>query len=70
MNVKILMGEPVSIDDAALRKRLSGAGLTIDRVLPRIAVITGSIDPANLSSLRAIPGVKQVEEEGFIRLIE
>ncbi|MGC2780229.1 MAG: hypothetical protein WA418_31775 [Bradyrhizobium sp.] len=68
LNVTILMGEPVSGDDAALIGKLSGAGVTIDRVLPRLAIVTGSVEQSKLSTLRAIPGVKQVEEAGAFQL--
>ncbi|NPU63907.1 hypothetical protein HL667_02730 [Bradyrhizobium sp. 83012] len=55
LNVTILMGEPVSGDDAVLLGKLSHAGVTVDRVLPRLAIVTGSIDPSQLSTLRAVP---------------
>jgi len=69
-NVTIIMDEPVSTDDKAVLGKLNGAGLTVDQVLPRIAVVTGSIDRAKLSSLRALPEVKVVEESGVVRLID
>ncbi|WP_315720199.1 MULTISPECIES: hypothetical protein [unclassified Bradyrhizobium] len=68
LNVTILMGEPVSGDDAVLLGKLSHAGVTVDRVLPRLAIVTGSIDPSQLSTLRAVPGVKRVEEAGVFQL--
>lgn len=44
-------------------------GVEVDRVLPRIKVITGSIDPSKLDLLRKYPDVKAIEEEGVVKIL-
>jgi hypothetical protein len=47
---------------AALRE----AGMVVDDVLSALGMVTGSIDPEALGSLRAVPGVSHVERQrGF-----
>lgn len=44
-------------------------GVEVDRVLPRIKVIIGSIDPSRLDLLRKYPDVKAIEEEGVVKIL-
>ncbi|HWC11174.1 MAG TPA: hypothetical protein VG455_08125 [Acidimicrobiales bacterium] len=42
---------------------LRAAGMTVDRVLGTIGLITGSVNPSERPSVEAVPGVAGVEEE-------
>lgn len=58
----------VTVDDAHLgsiatvARRLTALGMTVDRVLPRVGFIIGSIPAAaTASALRSVPGVASVD---------
>jgi DNA anti-recombination protein RmuC len=57
----------ISVDDDHLPQiqkvaaRLRAAGMTIDSVLKDLGTITGSVDPAKLSTLSKIEGVAAAE---------
>jgi len=57
----------VSIEDQHLDRldevveRVKHAGMSVDRVMGAIGVLTGSIEPEKLDSLRGVAGVSHVE---------
>lgn len=60
--VSVADGQALPDVVAALRR----AGMVVDDVLEPLGMVTGSIDPEALGSLRAVPGVSHVERQrGF-----
>jgi hypothetical protein len=57
-----------SLDGAALG-RLEASGLRVRRVLRAVGVVSGTIDEAALPTLRAVPGVQQVEPTRPVRAV-
>ena len=55
-----------AIDEVAARLR--DAGMTIDRVLEAIGVITGSVAASRLHLVEAVEGVASVEEQTSFEL--
>jgi hypothetical protein len=49
-------------------RRLKDAGLDIEQELGEIGVVTGSIDPEKVESLREIEGVSDVERSREFRI--
>jgi hypothetical protein len=47
-------------------EKLQATGLAVDRVMPRIRVITGSADTRLIDSIKKLPEVKSVERTGEI----
>jgi hypothetical protein len=64
MTVTILMHKAGERKDSPAVLKLRRAGVKIERVMPRIGVVTGSIDRSRLATLKALPEVKKVEETG------
>jgi hypothetical protein len=64
----------VTVADLALPKvrqlarDLRQAGMVVDQVLTATGIITGSVDPASLAKLRALPGVDKVEPDSDFQL--
>jgi hypothetical protein len=64
----------VTVDDAhagsidAVAARLRDAGMDVERVLPAIGVITGSVDASRLHLVEAADGVASVEEQASFKL--
>jgi hypothetical protein len=50
-------------DLSQLVEDLRNAGLVVDEVLPAIGTVTGSIAPAAIATLEAVPGVLHVETQ-------
>jgi len=60
--VSVADDQPLPAVVSALRR----AGMVVDDVLEPLGMVTGSIDPEALGSLRAVPGVAHVERQrGF-----
>jgi hypothetical protein len=49
-------------------RRLKEAGLDVEQELGEIGVVTGSIDPEKVESLREIEGVSHVEQSREFRI--
>jgi hypothetical protein len=49
-------------------RRLKDAGLDVEQELEEIGVVTGSIDPEKVESLREIEGVSHVERSREVRI--
>lgn len=49
-------------------EKVRAFGVRLNRVLPRIHVLTGNIDPTRIEALRSMPEVSAVECEGFFQL--
>ncbi len=64
----------VTLDDEHLARAqqvsdaLEDLGLTVERVMPEIGVITGSGEEALLDRLRALDGVAEARPESGVRL--
>lgn len=64
----------VTVDDAHLRsigtvaRSLERTGMRVDRVMPAVGVITGSVDSAAESTLCAVPGVASVDRDTSYQL--
>ncbi len=64
----------VTVSDEALpdirdvADRLAAQGMIVDRVMPKMGIISGSCAPAKTSALEAVQGVTSVEEEAVARL--
>jgi hypothetical protein len=61
----------VSVDDAAvslaeLAERLRETGFEVTQQLEAIGVIIGRVDEAEIARVRAVPGVRAVEEERIV----
>lgn len=50
-------------DIEEVAQRLRSAGMTVDRVLGPVGIITGSLHPSGRSSIEAMAEVAAVEEE-------
>lgn len=46
-----------------LADKLTAKGMKVDRVLPITGVISGSVAPAKISTLKKVDGVMSLEEE-------
>ncbi|WP_423863848.1 hypothetical protein [Bradyrhizobium sp.] len=68
LDVTIRMHQPLTSDEAPALDSLRKAGVKINRVLPRIRVVTGSVDPGQLTQLRAMPEVMSVEEDRAVKV--
>ena len=66
MTVTVDEAHAGAIDEVAARLR--EAGLRIDRVLPAIGVITGSVAASRLHLVEAVDGVAAVEEQTSFKL--
>jgi hypothetical protein len=49
-------------------ERLRAAGMTVERVLGAVGIITGSVDTERRATLAAVPGVVAVEPDRPVRL--
>lgn len=49
-------------------KRVKQAGMKVENELETIGIITGSVDEAKVTGLKAIKGVAQVEQEGSFQI--
>jgi len=69
MKVLVYLAEHCNGKAAEAAKRLGELGLTTERILPHTGVLTGSIDPRALETLRAANDVQAVEVEGVVHTI-
>ena len=58
----------VSGEAEPVAEQLRAAGMTVERVLGAVGVITGSVDAERRASLAAVPGVVAVEPDRPVRL--
>ena len=58
----------VSGDAEQVGEQLRAAGMTVERVLGAVGIITGSIEAERRAALSAVPGVVAVELEQRIQL--
>lgn len=58
----------VSGEAEPVAERLRAAGMTVERVLGAVGVITGSVDSERRASLAAVPGVVAVELDRPVQL--
>ena len=65
-DVTVTVADSHAGDVEEVAERLRRAGMQVDRVLPAIGIVTGSIDATAVSALAALPGVAAVEPQtGF-----
>lgn len=59
----------VTVDDAhigniqSVARSLSAAGLQVSNVMPTIGIIAGSVPASSIATLKALPGVLDVEAD-------
>lgn len=62
-SIIVTVSDEALADIESLATRLKDHGMTVKRVLPVTGVISGSIAPSKLGTLRGVSGVSSVEEE-------
>ena len=58
----------VSGEAGPVAEQLRAAGMTVERVLGAVGIVTGSVDSERRASLAAVPGVVAVEPDRPIQL--
>ena len=66
--VTVTLTEPYAERSAEVAEQLATAGMTVERVLPSLAMVTGTIAPERLAGLEAIGGVASVTAEQIYHL--
>ncbi len=66
-NVTISLNVTAKDFDSATEK-VRAFGVTLNRILPRIRVLTGTVEEARIEALRAMPEVSAVELDGVFQL--
>ena len=61
-NVAIVIEETHQSQMTTMAQALEAAGLKDVSILSNLGMVTGQVDPANLECLKAISGVKVVQE--------
>ena len=68
VEVTVLLRERVASADVPVVKKLRRFGMFVERVLPRLSIISGTIDRSNIAALEALPEVKAVQEAGVFHV--
>lgn len=64
IDVTVLLSNKSAAEDGKVVEKLRRFGLVVQHVLPRLSIVSGSIDRSNLARLEALPEVKAVQEAG------
>jgi hypothetical protein len=64
IEVTVLLRSRAAAEDAGVVDKLKRLGLQVERILPRLSIISGRIDRLDVERLQAIPEVKAVQEAG------
>lgn len=67
-NVLIVLNDEQEGPVTPLVDRMKGAGLSVTSVMEDLGMVRGTIDEADLSALKSVPGVMNVEEEETVQL--
>jgi hypothetical protein len=65
IEVTVLLRDRIDSEDVPVVSKLKCFGLTIERVLPRLSIITGRLDQTRLVELEGLPEVRAVEKAGI-----
>ena len=68
MAVTVTVADSHLTDIEDVADRLRRAGMAVDAVLGAIGIVTGSVAPEQLASLRALPGIAAVEQQQTFRI--
>jgi hypothetical protein len=68
IEVTVLLRRRVASEDVPVVEKLKRFGMSVERVLPHLSIISGRIDRSNLAALQALPEVKEVQEAGIFHV--
>ncbi len=66
--ITVTLTEPYAGRSDEVAEQLAAAGMTVERVLPALSMVTGTIAPERMAGLEAIGGVGSVTAERIYQL--
>jgi hypothetical protein len=68
IEVTVLLRERVVSENVPVVRKLRQLGLTVERVLPRLSMISGRTERSKISAMEALPEVKAVRVAGLFHV--